>query len=97
MLIPNGSMHCRSTRPPGCGGFFIAIGQISFSDNPLINVINVQHIAIFQSKDDAPVGANSYRPKTAMVAFERVQMKVNIVTGATPLRPVAKRETNTHP
>ena len=27
MVRPRGSMHCRSTSPPGCGGFFIAMVQ----------------------------------------------------------------------
>src|SRR5437868_2610492 len=30
MLSPKGSMHWRNTKPPGCGGFFIGMGQVSF-------------------------------------------------------------------
>jgi len=27
ILKPKGSMHCRRTKPPGCGGFFIVVGR----------------------------------------------------------------------
>jgi hypothetical protein len=30
MVKPKGSMHSRSTTPPGCGGFFIGMAQVSF-------------------------------------------------------------------
>src|SRR6266566_3856258 len=33
MVRPKGSMHWRSTKPPGCGGFFIGMVQISLSGN----------------------------------------------------------------
>jgi hypothetical protein len=31
IVKPNGSMHWRSTKPPGCGGFFIGMVNPNFN------------------------------------------------------------------
>jgi len=47
MVRPSGSMHWRSTKPPGCGGFFIAIVQ---PPSMVIDIINVQGFAVVKRK-----------------------------------------------
>jgi len=37
MVSPKGSMHWRSTTPPGCGGFFIGIVSVSVQWSPWIS------------------------------------------------------------
>src|SRR5271154_1092246 len=52
MLNPSGSMHWRSTKPPGCGGFFIGIVQ---SPSMAIEVVNVQDIAFRDANNPSVV------------------------------------------
>jgi len=39
IVSPGGAMHCRSTKPPECGGFFIAMVQLP---SGTIEIVNVQ-------------------------------------------------------
>src|SRR5229473_4637204 len=76
IVSPNGSMHCRSTNPPGCGGLFIAMFQ---SPSVVIDIVDVHSILIFKSKNHAPVRSNGYRPKSSKLAFQRMQPKTRQV------------------
>src|SRR6266403_3827675 len=70
IVKPKGSIHCRSTKPPGCGGFFIAMVQ---SPSVVIHVINVQSIPDDKAKNHSPVRANRDSPEAFQLALERMQ------------------------
>src|SRR5260370_40952370 len=52
LVSPRGSMHWRSTRPPGCGGFFIGMVQ---SLSVVIDIINGDGITVCKPEDHSPV------------------------------------------
>src|SRR5271157_1242009 len=70
MVKPKGSMHCRSTTPPGWGGFFIGMSSLL---SVVIEIINVQHVAFAKAENHPPVGADRPRPKAFQLALERMQ------------------------
>src|SRR5260370_22000430 len=52
MVSPRGSMPWRSTRPPGCGGFFIGRGHAL---SVVIDIINGDGITVCKPEDHSPV------------------------------------------
>src|ERR1035441_3153870 len=70
MVKPKGSIHWRSTKPPGCGGFFIGMVQ---APSVVIDIINLQRVALHQAENHPPVGAHRHRPKAFELALERMQ------------------------
>ena len=69
MVKPRGSMHWPSTKPPGCGGFFIGIVK---TPSVIIDVIEIQRMAFGEAENHAPVGTNGYGPKASEVTFKRM-------------------------
>jgi len=65
-------MHWRSTKPPGCGGFFIGMVLSSFSGNRH-NQRPVRRRP--QAENHPPVGAYRDRPKTFQLALERMKLE----------------------
>jgi hypothetical protein len=88
MLKPKGRMHWRSTKPPGCGGFFIGMVLSSFSGNRH-NQRPVRRRP--QAENHPPVGAYRDRPKTFQLALER--MKLEAGTSISAGVPAASRRT----
>src|SRR3990172_2494360 len=68
-VSPNGSMHSWRTIRPGCGGFFIFIACLLV----VINQIDIPHVSVSKTKDDAPVRPNGHAPEAFQVALERMQ------------------------
>lgn len=66
-------MHCRSTTPPGWGGFFI--GMVTPSFLVVIDIINIQHVAARKPENHPPVSADRHCPKALEPAFERMQLE----------------------
>jgi len=76
IVKPKGSMHCRNTTPPGCGGFFMVMGWFLFS--VVIDIINILS-AFVETEKHPPVGAYSNRPKAFHLAFKRMQPQPRLV------------------
>lgn len=69
MLNPIGSMHWRSTKPPGCGGFFIGISK---TPSVIVDIINVGRVGSGKAKNHAPVRTHCHCPKAFEVSLERM-------------------------
>src|ERR1035438_2394757 len=69
MVKPSGSMHWRSTKPPGCGGFFIGIVK---TPSVVVDVVDIHGVTFREAENHAPVGANRYRPKAFEITPERM-------------------------
>src|ERR1035437_7243970 len=69
MVKSRGSMHWRSTKPPGCGGFFIGIVK---TPSVVVDVVDIHGVTFREAENHAPVGANRYRPKAFEITPERM-------------------------
>ena len=76
MVKPKGSMHWRSTTPPGCGGFFMVMGWFLLV---VIDIINILHAAVVKTENHPPVGAYGNRLKALHLSFERMQPQSRLV------------------
>jgi hypothetical protein len=63
-------MHWRSTKPPGCGGFFIGMVH---PPSVVIDVIDVEYVAVGKAKNYPPIGAYRDRPKALKIALRRMK------------------------
>src|SRR6266851_8393915 len=95
MVRPRGSMHWRSTRPPGCGGFFIGMVQ---SLSVVIDVINGDGITVCKPEDHPPVRPNRNRPKAFQLSLERMQPEPRQVhiRSSPPWHRVGKKNGDRH-
>src|SRR6266851_78966 len=59
IVRPSASMHCRSTKPPRCGGFFIAMVH---SSSTVIDIINLQGFPVGKAENDPPFARTLSRP-----------------------------------
>jgi hypothetical protein len=94
MVKLKGSMHWRSTKPPGWGGFFI--GMVQFL-SVVIEIINIQRITVSKAKDYSPVCANRRGPKSSELAFERMQPETGQVHIGDTAGSIEPRENVTQP
>ena len=56
----------------------------------VIDIIDVQRVAIFKAEDHPPVGPHCYRPKPSPVPLERVQLEtrhVHVGNAASRIKP----------
>src|SRR5216684_3384788 len=87
MLTPKGSMHWRSTTPPGWGGFFIGmVGSFSV----VVHIVNVECAAVCKMENHSPVRSNGHGVKTLQLALERMQpetRQVHICDGLRRVEP----------
>ena len=67
---PRGSRHWRRMNSPGCGGLYINMEESSLV---VVQVANISGMAILESENHPPVGANCHRPRPGIVPTKRMQ------------------------
>src|SRR6202034_2993124 len=69
---PRGSRHALRMLRPGCGGFFMVRGVLSFS-SVVVDQFNIESVFSLKSENNAPVCPHCHRPEAAQPALKRMQ------------------------
>src|SRR6266446_4407745 len=73
MPRPSGSRYCRLRIPPGWTGGRVR-SRITMLLSMVIQVVDLESIALFETKDHSPVPRHFYRPESSPLASEGMEV-----------------------